>query len=193
MKRIINFLRVSAFVILTAGVVGFGAYSGQVAGYKTNAIPTDIDAIVILTGGAGRLSAGGELLRLGRASQLLISGVHASVTASDIRTHTGLSDSEFDCCVTLGRDAHDTVGNALETAVWAQANGYHTVIVVTSDYHLPRSLIEMEKVMPGVKFIPYPVETLPPWQNPDVVRLWVQEYAKYAAVWVSHQLSGNSD
>ena len=193
MKRITDILRALAFIALLVTGIGFGAYSGQVASYDKPVSGSNVDAIVILTGDAGRLAAGGDLLRHGQANHLLISGVHPSVTTSDIRSYTGLSATEFNCCVTLDREARDTAGNARETADWARSNGFNSMIVVTSDYHLPRSLIEMKKMMPQVELIPYPVETLPPWQNPDVVRLWVQEYAKYATVWVTKLFSGASE
>ncbi|WP_300527115.1 YdcF family protein [Maricaulis sp.] len=147
------------------------------------------DAIIVLTGGVGRLATGGELLRRGRAPVLMISGVHPSVTDRDIEDQTGLDSADFACCVVLDRIASDTVGNATETARWVAANSYQRLIIVTSDYHLPRSLLEMERAMPGVELIPYPVVTTPPWINPGNARLWLQEYAKYVTVWLGRSFN----
>ena len=142
------------------------------------------DAIVVLTGDAGRTTAGIDLLREGRAPQLLISGVDAAATPADIQRHSGLSDDELDCCVILGRDATDTIGNAREAGALVRENGYRSLIIVTSDYHLPRSLLEMRALMPGVELIAYPVRTTPPWRDFGASRLWLQEYAKFTAVWL---------
>lgn len=188
-----GFLRLLAFLVMVAILVGFGAYSGTVSGYDTPPRSRTADAIVILTGDEGRLAAGGQILQQGQAPRVLISGVHPSVASDDLRPFTGLSDSEYACCVELGREASDTVGNARETADWARNNGYTSLIIVTSDYHLPRSLIEMKTAMPDIDLIPYPVRTAPPWQDPSVARLWLQEYAKFATVWLGDQLDGGPD
>jgi len=181
-------LRAIAFLIVLAGSIGFVAYAGKVAHYERPEPGVTVDAIIVLTGDAGRLAAGGELLRTGSASRLMISGVHPAATTADIRRHTGLDDAAFSCCVTLGREATDTVGNAREAAAYVQANGFHRLIIVTSDYHLPRSLLEFRTTMPGADLIPYPVRTSAPWQDMRAMRLWIQEYAKYTMVSLRHAL-----
>lgn len=188
MKSRISLLQAIAFVLVVTALIGFGSFSGRVASYDLPANAT-ADAIVVLTGGEGRLATGGDLLRLGRAPQLMISGVHPSVPDRDIETQTGLDSAAFNCCVVLDRVASDTVGNAEETARWARANSYQRLIIVTSDYHLPRSLLEMERAMPGVELIAYPVATTPPWLDPGNARLWLQEYAKYITVWLGRSLT----
>ncbi|WP_339738746.1 YdcF family protein [uncultured Maricaulis sp.] len=193
MKQGIGILRALAFVILAASLIGFAAYAGLVSSYDLPDENLNADGIVVLTGDQGRLTAGAQLLQDGRSSHLLISGVHASVTTEQLRAHTTLSNEQFTCCVELGRQAGDTVGNARETAQWVRANGYQRLIIVTSDYHLPRSLIEMDMAMPDVEFIAYPVRTTPPWRNPRSARLWLQEYAKYATVRLGRVLLPVSD
>ena len=188
MKHGIGILRALAFSAVAAIIIGFGAYATTVSGYALPDESLSADGIVVLTGDQGRLTAGAQLLQDGRSGHLLISGVHPSVTTEELRAHTSLSDAQFTCCVELGHQAIDTVGNARETAQWVRANGYHRLIIVTSDYHLPRSLIEMDMVMPDIEFIPYPVRTTPPWRNPRAARLWVQEYAKYTTVWIGRAL-----
>ncbi|ABI66668.1 MULTISPECIES: YdcF family protein [Maricaulis] len=193
MKQSWLWLRGLCFVVVLASMIGFAAYAGKVTGYDLPATDNTVDAIIVLTGDAGRLSAGGELLQDGRASHLMISGVHPSVTTADIRRQTGLGDDAFSCCVTLGREATDTVGNAREAAAYVQANGYDRLIIVTSDYHLPRSLLEFRSHMPGVDLIPYPVRTQAPWQDVGALRLWLQEYAKYTTVQLRHSLTSQTE
>jgi len=192
LKSRTSLLQVIAFGLVVAALIGFGSFSGRVASYDVPGNAT-ADAIVVLTGGEGRLAAGGDLLRQGRAPLLLISGVHPSVTDRDIESQTGLDSAAFDCCVVLDRVASDTVGNAVETARWVTANSYQRLIIVTSDYHLPRSLLEMERAMPGVELVAYPVATTPPWLDPGNARLWLQEYAKYITVWLGRSFSLGSD
>jgi uncharacterized SAM-binding protein YcdF (DUF218 family) len=181
--------RLTAFTVVVATLIGFGAWSGAVSGYDTPNDQIRADAIVILTGDEGRLTTGSQLLTEGVAPRLLISGVHQSVTNSDIQRFSGLTDAAFNCCVELDRRAADTAGNAAETAQWAEDNGHQRLIIVTSDYHLPRSLLFMEAAMPGVELIPYPVRTAPPWHDAGAARLWVQEYAKFATVWLGFKLT----
>jgi len=188
MNRFTGLMRAFAFLFVFAGMIGFGAFSGLVSSYDTPASDIQADAIIILTGDAGRLEAGENLLQQGQAPKLLISGVHPSVTTADIRAQTNFSDAQFDCCVQLGHEAEDTAGNAVEAANWVHENGYQSLIIVTSDYHLPRSLLEMKAMMPNLEFIPYPVRTRPPWRNLAVARLWLQEYAKYATVWLGQKI-----
>jgi uncharacterized SAM-binding protein YcdF (DUF218 family) len=193
MSRAWNLLRILAFLVVVALTGGFAAFAAMVGGYEIPETGRRADAIVVLTGDAGRLAAGGQLLREGRAGQLLVSGVHPAATTSDIQRHTGLADTQFQCCVSIGREATDTIGNAREAGALVSANGYESLIIVTSDYHLPRSLLEMKFLMPGVEMVPYPVRTPPPWRDTRAARLWLQEYAKFTAVWLRHTVTPRTD
>lgn len=143
------------------------------------------DAIVTLTGGDSRLDTAVRLLEQGRAKRLLITGVHPSITKPEIKqvAHGG---PRFDCCVDLDFAAEDTRENAAEAAIWMRSNRFRSLILVTANYHMPRSLAEFSADMPNVKLIPYPVEPegidfSKWWRNPHAVRLLHAEYAKYLA------------
>lgn len=181
-------LQALAFLAVVSALIGFGSFAGRVSGMNAPESQLSADAIIVLTGDAGRLQAGARLLRSDAAPRMLISGVHSTVSDSDILTQSNLDQAQLDCCVTLDRQAHDTVGNARETARWANSNSYNRLIIVTSDYHLPRSLLEMKRAMPNTELIAYPVRTSPPWETPSTARLWIQEYAKYATVWMGSAL-----
>lgn len=126
---------------------------------KTPSLPQKIDGIVILTGTPDRLNAGFDLLKETPGARLLVSGVNAKVTRETLRQATGQSSSLMDCCVDLGRIARNTEGNAKETALWVKNNNINEVLVVTSAYHMPRSLVELRRKMPDTKLIAYPVES----------------------------------
>lgn len=142
------------------------------------------DAIVVLTGAAARISAGAQLLKQGSGKRLLISGVNRITTKQDVERLSGLDHKSFTCCVDLGYEALDTVGNADETRTWANANGYHKLIVVTSSYHMPRALAELALAMPDREFVPHTVtpKDFPDsgwWLNMRTTRYLLSEYVKY--------------
>jgi uncharacterized SAM-binding protein YcdF (DUF218 family) len=103
------------------------------------------DAIVVLTGGAGRLERGLDLLQRGRAERMLISGVDRSVRPVELAQRYGREEALFDCCVDLGREAVDTRSNAEETARWLKRKKLQSVRLVTTDWHMPRARFELAR------------------------------------------------
>ena len=146
------------------------------------------DAIVALTGGDARLGTAVRLLEHGAAKRLLITGVHPSITKPEIKqiAHGG---PKFDCCADLDFAAEDTRENAAEATGWMKTHRFKSLILVTANYHMPRSMAEFSTDMPSVKIEPYPVEPdgvdfKAWWRNPHTVRLLHAEYAKYLASFV---------
>jgi uncharacterized SAM-binding protein YcdF (DUF218 family) len=141
------------------------------------------DGIVALTGGEERIAEAVRLLADGRAKRLLISGVNPSTSKLELIGLNPRSARLFACCVDLGKRALDTRDNALETTAWAHQRGFHSLIVVTSSYHMPRSLIELRQTMPDVDLIPYAVK--PPtlqcerwWSDRFTLFVLAKEYIK---------------
>jgi uncharacterized SAM-binding protein YcdF (DUF218 family) len=169
--------------------VGLFAFVSRVAHATPAADPGRAEGIVALTGGSNRrLQAGMALLQGGRGRRLLISGVNRRVTREEVRRAAlAVAGPLYECCVDLGFEAIDTVGNARETEEWARARGYNHLILVTADYHMPRALIELQGAMPSVKLTPYPVATEDVdargwWKTPQGRRLMVIEYDKYLVI-----------
>lgn len=151
------------------------------------------DAIVVLTGGSGRLSAGLELLKAGVAQKLFVSGVYESVDVKELLSLSQLSPDRVECCVVLGYAADNTVGNAFETADWMEEQGYRSLRLVTANYHMPRSLLEFAMAAPGATVVPHAVA--PPnvhladwWLWPGTANLLVNEYNKYLVARLRYQL-----
>lgn len=147
-------------------------------------------AIVVLTGGAGRVHQGLALLAEGRARKLFVSGVYQGVDVEELLRVSRQSPQELACCIALGYRADNTRGNAVETAAWLRGEKLHSLRLVTSAYHMPRSLLEFRKVMPGVRIVPHPVfpddyKPEPRWRWPASLGLIVNEYSKYlvALIW----------
>lgn len=144
------------------------------------------DGIVVLTGGSSRVSDAMELLAGGYGQRLLISGVHPASGTTEISRSLPDSEGLLACCVDLDRSAVNTRSNAAETKRWARARNFHSLIVVTSNYHMPRAIVEMTHAMPDVDLIPFSVigdrwRDEPWWTSGITLRLLLSEYAKYVA------------
>ncbi|MDQ0475152.1 YdcF family protein [Labrys wisconsinensis] len=142
------------------------------------------DGIVVLTGGADRIADAVDLLAEGRGKRLLITGVNPATSKTAISATAPRTSDLLACCIDLDRNALNTVGNALEAARWVREKHFHSIIVVTSSYHMPRSLMELRRVLPDTDLIAYPVVPLGSqlgrwWQDPGTLRLLIYEYAKY--------------
>ncbi|WP_282607436.1 YdcF family protein [Pelagibius sp. Alg239-R121] len=141
------------------------------------------DAIVVLTGGSGRLEQGFDLITRQRAKKLFVSGVHQGVEVEELLKIFQRSPSGVTCCMTLGR-AVDTVGNAAETGEWMTEQGFSSLRLVTAAYHMPRSLVEFNRVMPDIQIIPNPVfpthvKQRDWWRWPGSAGLIITEYNKF--------------
>jgi uncharacterized SAM-binding protein YcdF (DUF218 family) len=187
MTRFATLLRLTAFIILVALVTGFVVYVHEARSLMRDE-RTQADGIVALTGGEGRVRTAVTLLRDGRGGRLLISGVNPGSPPEDIAAAAGAPAELFNCCIDTGEEALDTRGNALEASAWVSDNGYDTVIVVTNDFHMPRALLELQAAMPDTRLIAYAAPTPPPWAGPGEARRWLQEYVKYAAVFVRDRI-----
>ena len=180
--RSVVLLLLGATLVLIIG--GFISFARNVAEATPPSDPR-ADGIVVLTGGAARIDGALQLLADGRASRLLISGVNRVVTPRILAdTLTGDKRDDLQCCVDLGHEALDTMGNAVEARDWAESQHFNSLIVVTSAYHMPRTMTELATAMPDVRLIPFPV-TNPElhltgwWRDPAAFGLLVREYAKF--------------
>lgn len=176
----------------TAVVAGFAGFVSGIPDTERSASPKG-DAIVVLTGAAERISDAINLLADGHARRLLISGVNPDTTKEQLARLHPRAAHWLDCCVDLGFRALNTAGNAAETRQWVRRYGFQSLIVVTSGWHMPRSLLEMQRTVPEVILMPYPVVAgngFPKdwWRQPGTVRLLVGEYVKYLAALVEVRL-----
>ncbi len=183
---------VLAIAFVGAGV-GFIAFLSQLRGVEIKPA-RNADGIVVLTGGSSRVSDAMELLAGGYGKRLLISGVHPTNAASDISRSLPDNQSLLGCCVDLDRSAVNTRSNAAETRRWARDRGFKSLIVVTSNYHMPRAIVELSHAMPDVTLIPFAVigdkwRDEPWWTSGATLRLLLSEYVKYVAVEVRVRLA----
>src|SRR3954466_8074147 len=154
---------------------------------------TATDGIVALTGGAQRIGDAIDLLAKGFAGRLLITGVNERTSRDEIARLNPRQRRLVECCVDLDYRARNTIGNAVETRRWAERNGFRSLIVVTSNYHMPRTLVELDHALPGIRKVPYAVVTpsVDPdlwWRSPSTAKVLVSEYVKLLVVWVRTQV-----
>jgi len=180
-------------LLLVATAAGFAGFLSQLRDTEVKP-PRTADGIVVLTGGSSRVSDAMELLASGYGQRLLISGVHPSSGASDISRSLSDNQAWLNCCVDLDRSAINTRSNASETRRWTHERGFKSLIVVTSNYHMPRAIVELSHAMPDITLIPYVVvgdkwREEPWWSNGATLRLVLSEYVKYVAAEVRVRLA----
>lgn len=187
-----RFRRVMARLLLIATILGAAWATGLV--WFVQSMPDEVedpasqtDVIVVLTGGSERLHTGLELLKAGMAGTLFVSGVHAETTLDAILREEGPLPDALRDRIELGYIATDTVGNAIETAIWLRERGNSSLRLVTAAYHMPRSLLEFQTAMPNLRLVPHPV--FPDivkrdewWRYPGTAQLFAVEYTKYLVV-----------
>lgn len=185
-----RFTRAIGFLTMTVGLValvilagGFFWFAWQIQTEETP-LERSADGIVVLTGAAARIPDAIELLAADRGKRLLISGVHRDTRAGEIAGQTPIYARYFKCCIDLDRSALNTFGNALETKRWAAEHNFNSLIIVTSNWHMPRAMAEMRHQMPTTTLIPYPVisekvRSESWWANGETLRLLIAEYLKF--------------
>ena len=179
---VLRSLLFASAVVLALLVIGFIVFASSIE-RSQGQFNAKADGIVVLTGGEARIGKAVGLLSEGHAKRLLISGVHPSTTSAQLRRRYPKADSLFRCCIDLDKQALNTSGNAAETLAWARRKNFSSLIVVTSSYHMPRTLIELDRVMPSVELIPYAVvpramRNSKWWSNAETMRLLFVEYVK---------------
>lgn len=165
---------------------GFFLFASHISELEPPKAIKAADAIIVLTGGRARLDAAMDLLQLGKGRRLFISGVNPHAGPKALSEVTGIDEKLFTCCIDIDHAALNTEGNAEESAKWVHEHNYSSVIVVTNNYHMPRSLLEMHRLIGRTELIPYPVVNSRlddgTWMTkPEAVRVLLTEYTKYVA------------
>jgi uncharacterized SAM-binding protein YcdF (DUF218 family) len=180
-------LHLVSVVVLGVGLVALAGLMRFAIPPAAENRPEPTDAIVVLTGGSLRLLSGIDLLREGKARALFVSGVSRLVDLDELNRATGRDIPHWlGCCIVIGHEAQNTAGNAIETAHWMRSRGFRSLRLVTSWYHMPRSLLEFERAMPDVAIVPHPVfsEQVKQqnwWAWRGTAGLLIAEYRKYLA------------
>jgi len=173
----------AALFSLVLLIIGFIVFANGIE--REQRLPQQtVDGIAVLTGGASRIDQAMKLLAEGKAKRVLITGVNRTTTVEELKQLASQGGEYFTCCVDIDKQALNTIDNATETSEWVAQHRYGSIIVVTSNYHMPRALAELARVMPAVRLIPYPVvdnnvQLDPWWSYPGTTKLLLSEYLKY--------------
>jgi len=172
-------LGICAAVVFAAGFLWFAWRVPR----QEVALTTKADGIVVLTGGASRVVDAIALLASGHGKRLLITGVNRSTHSGELARLTPEYQHYFYCCIDLDHAARNTIGNAVETQRWTNDRGFRSLVIVTSNYHMPRAMAELTHRLPDIELIPFPVVTKrraePWWSSATNARLLLLEYVKY--------------
>jgi uncharacterized SAM-binding protein YcdF (DUF218 family) len=180
-----NAVLTGAVVATTVLAGGFWLFVGALD-RSESLVREPVDGIVALTGGAERINEAVDLLIRGRGTRLLITGVNEKTTREELsRVHSDARPA-FACCVDLDYRALNTIGNAEQTRLWARQHGFRSLLIVTSSYHMPRTLVEIGHVLPDVKIfahsvVPESMNIDGWWREPQLAKLLAFEYVKYVA------------
>ena len=150
----------------------------------------NIDGIVVLTGDQFRIAKGIELLKHNPNKKLLISGVNKNINPVDIMKEFPSSINFFQCCIDIGKDAKNTFENIIETFEWMKSNEFTSIIIVTSDYHLPRVKLEINRFIDNQQIFYEAVKTD---ESDSILRLKkiTLEYIKYIRTFLSIKIGIN--
>ena len=150
----------------------------------------NIDGIVVLTGDQFRIAKGIELLKRNPNKKLLISGVNKNINPVDIMKEFPSSINFFQCCIDIGKDAKNTFENIIETFEWMKSNEFTSIIIVTSDYHLPRVKLEINRFIDNQQIFYEAVKTD---ESDSILRLKkiTLEYIKYIRTFLSIKIGIN--
>ena len=165
-------------LLYALGFILFAFTLGKPA--PANAAPTD--AAVVLTGGSGRIEHAIDVVHRGKAKRLLVAGADPSVTKRDLANAIPGSGATLKCCVDLGSESVDTRSNAEEAGRWLAKRNFHSLRLITSDWHMRRARYEFERVL-GRRYV---IVTDGVQTEPSFITLF-GEYNKYLlrriAVW----------
>ncbi len=179
----------TALCLIVAGgflIGGFLKFTDTVTSYNTDIAVKNASAIVVYTGGVSRIAEAVKLLKDGKGQRLLISGVYKNTSKKTLQAQFHIEKKLFDCCIDIDKHATNTQGNAIETGKWSASHQFDSLIIVTSNYHMPRSLLETQRQLPSVNLTPYPVLTMEfdnkNWYKDQLsLNILLSEYTKYVA------------
>jgi uncharacterized SAM-binding protein YcdF (DUF218 family) len=173
-------LSIACICAVIGWLTGLSAFVDDVNSLPVPKPAQKLDAIVVLTGGSNRLDAGFNLLEQGFGKKLFISGVYRGLDVKRLlKRWKAEPQSNLDCCVVLGFEADNTSGNAVETAEWLHKEGFHSIYLVTANYHIRRALLEFGRLVPDVAVTPFPVVP-----DKSDIFLMAREYMKYVAAYI---------
>jgi len=149
--------------------------------YKTFSLSqreVQADAIVVLTGGLGRIEEGVKLYRAGKGRMLFLIGVDPLVKKGELFRGEGSEN------VYLENVSRNTLENAVYARDLIARHKVNSVKLITSRYHIKRSIILFRNALPkDVAIYPHPVDSRNLkhrwWSHRGSFKLLFSEFYKY--------------
>lgn len=179
MKNVFHIIILICLLLPALWGSAFGAFLSVSLTMKPVTKLQTSDAIIVLTGGSGRIEEALRLFANGKAHDLYISGVDKKVSKSDILSEWKKEITLPSCCITIDQIADTTIGNANESAKWIEANNVRDIRLVTTDYHILRAWLEFKNRMPDLRIVLHPIK--PPQDTYQDIHRWsvlVKEFHK---------------
>lgn len=176
-----NYILLSiVFLFFAVITLLFLAFVRETMGYRTGA--GKADAIVVLTGGKGRVEEGLNLLRTEAAGVLILSGVHEDANIDSIYLKKLSNKEKFK--IILEKRSKSTYENAIEVKRLLDAYDIRSIVLITSLYHMKRADYIFSRVLPaGVRIETYSVSTPnfdeSGWWSGNSLVILLTEFVKY--------------
>lgn len=177
LKKLITLALLMVSIPVLIWGAGFALFTGATYFMPEPTAKDSARAAIVLTGGTNRVTKGLDLLAQDKIDELLVSGVHKDVEIRDIMKLWGNTKNAPPCCITLGREAGNTIGNAEEARKWVKHIKAKNIYLITANYHMPRALLEFKHVMRDIRIIPYPVH--PEKFTPEDDIFWRTSFVEY--------------
>jgi uncharacterized SAM-binding protein YcdF (DUF218 family) len=188
--KLFAYCATALFTLALLWALGWMWFAASVVSMKPYDESVKADAVIVLTGGDKRVNTGLDLLATGKGELLLISGVNEQVKAEELIALWKGDHEKVLCCITLGYGANDTASNATETQEWIKTRNVKSIRLVTSNYHMARSLLMFRNAMPKLAIYKHPVipDDFEPWGR-QFWELTFSEYNKWIATWLRFDLA----
>lgn len=174
------------FVLLVLWIGGFVVFAYTINTYKEN-YNLQADAVITLTGGRNRIAKAVEILNKNKADILFVSGVDEVSSWDSIKKKQKIKMTDNEKVI-LGKKAKNTLENAKEALDWIHENKISSIYLVTSNYHLARSVTEFRALDKDLTIVPFPVYSEKVqkkwWKSWRTFSLIFKEYNKFLCVYV---------
>ena len=137
-----------AATVLVLLLLGAAALPHLIARGEGHSSGKTADAILVLTGGENRIAAGFRAWEEGKGKELFVLGAGREATLPSILpAGTEISPAQL-LRIHIEGWSENTLENAFSAKSAVVSRGYREVIIVTSDYHVPRAYLAMRKILP---------------------------------------------